>query len=159
MIFCQVALKQSLVDGVSKHPEKLDTEGSAVIRDAVKQHQKDHPDDPLPFPFSDLDPQVYIPYSKGHPWHTQIHRDAFGYGEIPANLDQRLVVDLRFFGYTEARSENKVTFDKKRTDGFGMPQVRFHYARPGNQHFHINVNISPHLSLDFLMTTENAHTG
>ncbi|KAI0378908.1 pyranose oxidase [Hypomontagnella monticulosa] len=128
MTFCQVALKQDLVDEVRDHPENLDTAGSHVIEKAVNEHMIKHKDDPLPFPFSDFDPQVYIPFSKECPWHTQIHRDAFGYGEIPADLDQRLVVDLRWFGYTSENPENKVTFDEKRRDGFGMPQPTFHFT-------------------------------
>ncbi|KAI1097946.1 hypothetical protein F4804DRAFT_338689 [Jackrogersella minutella] len=128
MTFCQVALKQELVDDVRDNPAKLDTYGSHVIERAVNRHINCHPDDPLPFPFSDFDPQVYIPFSEQHPWHTQIHRDAFGYGEIPADLDQRLVVDLRWFSYTSENPDNKVTFDKERRDGFGMPQPTFHFT-------------------------------
>ncbi|KAI1774533.1 hypothetical protein F4818DRAFT_442033 [Hypoxylon cercidicola] len=130
MTFCQVVLKQELVDNVRKNPGELDTDDSNVIRNAVDHHISKHPDDPLPFPFSDFDPQVYVPFSKEFPWHTQIHRDAFGYGEIPANLDQRLVVDLRWFSYTSENRENMVAFDTKRRDGFGMPQPTFHFTLP-----------------------------
>ncbi|KAI2469977.1 hypothetical protein F4781DRAFT_392449 [Annulohypoxylon bovei var. microspora] len=128
MTFCQIALKQSLVERVSRDPGWLDTPNDSTIRDAVEDHQKRHPDDPLPFPFDDLDPNIYTPFSEAYPWHTQIHRDAFGYGEIPAGLDQRLVVDLRFFGITKPRSDNYVTFSMKRKDGFGMPQPTFNFS-------------------------------
>ncbi|KAI1374094.1 pyranose oxidase [Hypoxylon crocopeplum] len=127
MTFCQIALKQSLVERVSRDPGWLDTEGDSTIKKAVEKHKLLHPDDPLPFPFHDLDPNVYTPFSEAHPWHTQIHRDAFGYGEIPDGLDQRLVVDLRFFGYTSPTCDNKVTFSEKRRDGFGMPQPTFDF--------------------------------
>lgn len=123
MVFCQVVLKQHLVDGVIENPGDLDEEGSDVIEQAVNKHTSNHPDDPLPFSFSDFDPQVYIPFSKEYPWHTQIHRDAFGYGEIPPTLDQRLVVDFRWYSWTSENRENKVTFDERKRDGFGMPQA------------------------------------
>ena len=86
MAFCQVLLKRSIVDSVFKDPYHL---GWTAL---VKKHQQDHPNDPLPFPFNDPDPQIYTPLSESHPWHTQIHRDAFGYGEVASNIDQRLVV-------------------------------------------------------------------
>jgi pyranose oxidase len=95
----------------------------AFCQALVKKHQQDHPNDPLPFPFNDPDPQIYTPLSESHPWHTQIHRDAFGYGEVASNIDQRLVVDLRFFGYIKPIRENWVEYKKNMTDGFGMPQV------------------------------------
>ncbi|KAK5118592.1 hypothetical protein LTR85_008057 [Meristemomyces frigidus] len=118
MAFCQVLLKRSLVDHVKDDPWSL---GWKKI---VEHHQQEHPEDPLPFPFNDPDPQVYTPFTEEHPWHTQIHRDAFGYGEVPATIDQRLVVDLRFFGYNKPVYENCVEFNAEIQDGFGMPQVR-----------------------------------
>ena len=70
-----------------------------------------------------MHPQVTTPLSKEHPWHTQIHRDAYGYGAVPNEVDQRLVMDLRFFGYLKPVFENHVEFSSEITDGFGMPQV------------------------------------
>lgn len=52
MTFCQIVLKQSLVDSVINDPYKL---GWA---DKVRKHKKKHPTDPLPFPFDDPDPQA-----------------------------------------------------------------------------------------------------
>ncbi|KAK7705818.1 hypothetical protein SLS64_007766 [Diaporthe eres] len=123
MTFCQVVLKKKHVEMVEKTPWEI-ANGNQKIIDAVKKHLKNHPDDPLPFPFDDLDPNVYTPFSEKYPWHTQIHRDAFGYGEVPADIDQRLIVDLRFFGYIDPNEHNKITFSTTRRDGFGMPQVR-----------------------------------
>lgn len=117
MAFCQVMLKRSLVNNVINDPYHL---GWTAI---VEKHMKDNPKDPLPFPFSDPDPQVYTPLSEKFPWHTQIHRDAFGYGGVPNNIDQRLVVDLRFFGFTKPIFDNAVKFKQGIKDGFGMPQV------------------------------------
>ncbi|KAL9620939.1 MAG: hypothetical protein Q9160_004592 [Pyrenula sp. 1 TL-2023] len=128
MTFCQIVLKKEYVQRVSDKPEELDEGDDHTIRDAVHQHQKDHPDDPLPFPFDDLDPNVYTPFSEKYPWHTQIHRDAFGYGEVPADVDQRLIVDLRFFGYVDPNEYNKVTFSAKRRDGFGMASPTFWFS-------------------------------
>ncbi|KAK2604140.1 hypothetical protein N8I77_007095 [Diaporthe amygdali] len=128
MTFCQIVLKKEYVQMVSDNPEDLDEGDDHTISDAVHQHQQDHPDDPLPFPFDDLDPNVYTPFSEKYPWHTQIHRDAFGYGEVPADVDQRLIVDLRFFGYVDPNMYNKITFSATRRDGFGMPQPTFWFS-------------------------------
>src|SRR5262249_39068544 len=73
------------------------------------------------------EPQVYIPVSEHHPWHAQIHRDAFQYGEIGPNVDSRVIVDLRWFGMIDQLKTNKVTFSKKYKNEYGMPQPTFHY--------------------------------
>lgn len=129
MAFCQVILKKSLIETAWGDPR-------------CKEHFRKYPKDPLRIPFDDPDPQVsllpevFSPYgvlmyprvttllSKEHPWHTQIHRDAFGYGAVPSEVDQRLVVDLRFFSYVKPVWENHVGFSAENTDSFGMPQVR-----------------------------------
>ena len=116
MSFCQILMKRSIINSVHKDPYHL---GWKAI---VEKHHEEFPKDPLPFPFKDPDPQVYQPFSKERPWHHQIHRDAFGYGEVPANIDQRLVVGLRFFGYNKPVYEDWVEFKPGTTDEFGMPQ-------------------------------------
>lgn len=118
MSFCQVILKTSLVDSVAKDPYDL---GWKAI---VEKHRKKAPNDPLPFPFDDPDPQCYFPLSEEYPWHNQIHRDAFGYGEVPQTIDQRVVVDLRWFGYVKPSWNNCIKFLGDSKDEFGMPQVR-----------------------------------
>ncbi|KAK0656527.1 hypothetical protein B0T16DRAFT_452087 [Cercophora newfieldiana] len=124
--FCQVILKDDLV-------------------------QDNNTEDPLLFPLNDPDPRVCVRFSKNHPWHMQIHRDAFGYGEIPPNIDQRVVVDLRSFGYTEPNQNNCVTFDTNTNDGFGMPQPTFHFEMSNedkegcDKMFLDMVNIARHL--------------
>lgn len=82
--------------------------------------------------------QHWIPVSRGRPWHAQIHRDAFAYGDAAPNVDQRMIVDLRFFGIVEQHHNNRVEFatcwrlknDAQRgiTDIMGMPQPTFHYS-------------------------------
>lgn len=103
------------------------------LKHKVDKHVKTFQLDPLPFPADDPDPQCYYSFasSPNKPWHTQIHRDAFGYGQVPADIDQRRVVDLRWFGYTEESAGNYASFspdihDEISTDNrdeFGMPQV------------------------------------
>ncbi|KAK7398015.1 hypothetical protein QQX98_012623 [Neonectria punicea] len=121
MAFCQVILKTSLVDSVKDDPYGLGWKAK------VDAHKAKAPKDPLPFPFEDPDPQCYFPLTADHPWHTQIHRDSFGYGEVPATIDQRLVVDFRWFTYVKPVKENYVEFSKECKDEFGMPQPTFHF--------------------------------
>jgi len=131
MAFCQVVLKQNLLD-------KLDTSPylDRSARDRVGKYRQDQIDnpatqhqvlDPIPFPMTEPEPQVYIPVSPKHPWHAQIHRDAFQYGEIGPNVDGRVIVDLRWFGMMEQVKANAVTFSRKYKDQYGMPQPTFHY--------------------------------
>ena len=69
-----------------------------------------------PHPGGEPEPQVWIPVSEDRPWHCQIHRDAFHYGDVAPNVDSRLVVDLRWFGIVEPRPESRITFsDSTRT--------------------------------------------
>lgn len=51
MTFCQIILKQSLVDEAAKHKE---------WKGRLKAHHDKHPEDPLPFPYNDPDPQVSL---------------------------------------------------------------------------------------------------
>ena len=71
--------------------------------------------------------QCWIPVSENRPWHCQIHRDAFAYGQLKESVDRRLVVDLRWFGKIEPRYENCVEFStrEENKDTFGMPQPTF----------------------------------
>ncbi|KAE8343052.1 hypothetical protein BDV24DRAFT_161869 [Aspergillus arachidicola] len=78
-------------------------------------------------PFDDLGPQATLPLDSSHPWHTQIHRDAFSYGAAPPAIDRRTIVDLRFFGTVEPDKRNYVTFESDIKDAYGMPQPTFRY--------------------------------
>jgi pyranose oxidase len=57
-----------------------------------------------------------------------IHRDAFKYGAVPPNVDDRLIVDLRWFGYVKPQEDNWVKFEEDIKDRFGMPQPTFTFA-------------------------------
>jgi pyranose oxidase len=113
MAFCQIVLRQEIVDGVASDPR---------FKDRVAAYRKEHPEDPIPMPEGDPEPQVWIPVSEERPWHCQIHRDAFHYGDIGPNVDNRLVVDLRWFGIVEPREESFMAFSDSHSDVFGMPQ-------------------------------------
>ncbi|THH03893.1 hypothetical protein EW145_g5921 [Phellinidium pouzarii] len=122
MTFCQVILKSELMDLIPRNPFKLDW-----WQEMVRNHKERHPEDPLRFPFRDPEPQVTSKVSQRHPWHAQIHRDAFSYGNVAATIDSRTIVDLRFFGFAEPRVDNTITFESGYEDDFGMPQPTFHF--------------------------------
>ena len=118
MSFCQIVLKQDLVEGAENDPR---------WSDKLCRHRKESPHDPLPIPEHDPEPQVWIPVSESRPWHCQIHRDAFHYGDVQPNVDTRLVVDLRWFGIVEPHYESRMTFTDKHLDAFDMPQPTFEW--------------------------------
>lgn len=118
MSFCQIVLKQNLVDAILDDPR---------FTDRVIEHRELNPHDPVPIPEEDPEPQVWIPVSEGRPWHCQIHRDAFHYGDVAPNVDTRLIVDLRWFGIVEPHYESRITFSDKNVDAFGMPQPTFEW--------------------------------
>jgi pyranose oxidase len=77
-----------------------------------------------------------IPYRPNSPWHVQIHRDAFSYGDVGPKADPRVVVDLRFFGKSDICEDNRVSFGDNPaptgweagvTDIYGMPQATVSY--------------------------------
>ncbi|KAH8087880.1 pyranose 2-oxidase [Cristinia sonorae] len=129
--FCQIVMKNEIIDYIEKNP---------AWQERIKIHREKHKGDPLPIPFHDPEPQVMIPYTTDFPWHCQVHRDAFSYGDVGPRADARVVVDLRFFGRQEIRKENRVyfsgQFSKDRdswvagsTDIYGMPQATFEVTR------------------------------
>ncbi|KAG9120913.1 Pyranose 2-oxidase, partial [Ceratobasidium sp. 392] len=117
--FCQIVLRRTLIDS---------------LRDPNSKEQDDSAN-ALPIPLNDPDPQITIPYSTEYPYHTQLHRDAFSYGDVGPQIDHRVVLDLRFFGRGEVRESNYVSFSDKdksgrtNTDVYGMPQPTFHFHR------------------------------
>jgi len=126
--FCQIVLKKTIIDGIRTNPE---------FKALVDAHKAQNPKDPLPIPYDDPEPQVTTAYSPEHPWHTQIHRDAFSYGDVGPRADPRVIVDLRFFGKTEIQEKNRVEFSRgdpkivnsQLLDMYGMPQATFVYER------------------------------
>jgi pyranose oxidase len=119
MAFCQIVLDQDLVDRI---PE------DARFAERVRTFREERPNDPVPIPRDEPEPQVWIPVSEDRPWHCQIHRDAFHYGDVALNVDSRLIVDLRWFGIVEPRYESHITFSDTYDDYFGMPQPHFQWV-------------------------------
>lgn len=128
--FCQIVLRHDTVSGLVSDER---------FAERVAAHREASPHDPVPIPRDDPEPQVWIPVSEGRPWHCQIHRDAFHYGEVAPNVDSRLIVDLRWFGIVQPRPGNRVKFSKRHHDMFGMPQPTFEFrldeSEREQQHF------------------------
>lgn len=118
LAFCQVVLHQDIVESIT---------ADRRFTNKIRAHKEENPHDPVPIPMNDPEPQCWIPVSEGRPWHCQIHRDAFAYGDLAPNIDSRLIVDLRWFGIINQRRENKVTFHGPNRDMFGMPQPTFEF--------------------------------
>jgi pyranose oxidase len=114
MLFCQIVLKKELL---AKIANLWDAPDPSV--------------DPVPIPKNDPIPNVWIPFSyPEHPFHCQIHRDAFPYSILPGNIgiDHRAIVDLRWFTRKDIRFRDHMTFSDKYVDMYGMPQITFHYG-------------------------------
>jgi pyranose oxidase len=114
MAFCQIVLKHELLDKIR---ELWDAPDPRI--------------DPVPIPIDDPIPNVWIPFSyPEHPFHCQIHRDAFPYSILPENIgiDHRAIIDLRWFTRKEVRYEDHISFSDKYVDMYGMPQITFHYT-------------------------------
>ncbi|CAE6445783.1 unnamed protein product [Rhizoctonia solani] len=122
--FCQIVLDRNVVNNIKDSPY-LDEK----LREKCRQHAQKFPEDPIHIPFTDPEPQVTMQYTRDTPWHTQIHRDAFSYGDVGPRADPRLIVDLRFFGRQEVKQSNCVRFSPKHTDIYGMPQATFEVTR------------------------------
>ncbi|KAJ7840234.1 hypothetical protein B0H13DRAFT_2677031 [Mycena leptocephala] len=122
--FCQTICKKSLLDSIKEaEPKKPDWWIQALKRQAEKNSH-----DPIPIPFSDPPPQVYYRPTKERPWHGQIQRDdAWSFGAFGDTVDNRLIVDFRFFGMATPLRKNRVTFTHKCRDAYGMPQATFEF--------------------------------
>jgi pyranose oxidase len=86
------------------------------------------PDDPVGIPANDPPPMLWIPVSEQRPWHCQVHRDSFQYGQLPPDVDDRTVVDLRWFGMVEPQQANRVRFLTDVRDSLGMPKPLFEFT-------------------------------
>lgn len=114
--FCQVVLSRDLVKRMK---------GDARFRERIDRIE---PLDPIPIPMNDPPPAVWIPVSEGRPWHCQINKDAFHYGLLPPNIDDRLIVDLRWFCSIDVNPSNRVVFEADINNQFGMPQPTFEFC-------------------------------
>ncbi|MGW0561428.1 pyranose oxidase [Streptomyces sp. NPDC003016] len=142
MSFCQVVLQQDHMDGIEATlretcgTDQDENKRAAAAADRVadyrtaqlkRLHGGDKTADPVPFPPAERDPNLALLVTEQRPWHCQVHRDAFTYGAVPPNVDPRLIVDLRWFGISRPRPENKLTFSRKIRDTFDLPQPTFHF--------------------------------
>ncbi|CUA73271.1 hypothetical protein RSOLAG22IIIB_05218 [Rhizoctonia solani] len=113
--FCQVVLRKTLLDELKDKNSNPD------------------PNDEIPIPLNDLEPQIGIPYSPSYPFHTQFHRDSFSYGDVGPQIDQRVVLDIRYFCMLELQESNRIEyatedrFGRPNTDIYGMPQPTFYF--------------------------------
>ena len=137
--FTQIVLRQQIIDKIKNNPDfarrleaqrqrSLKARKSSDSKAADSGCQKPVLEDVLPIPMDDPPPNVWIPVSEGRPWHCQIHKDAFHYGALPPGIDDRLIVDLRWFCILHPRVENKVVFEKDRFTAFGTAQPTFHFS-------------------------------
>ncbi|KAI0265044.1 pyranose 2-oxidase [Gloeopeniophorella convolvens] len=117
MSFCQIVLSRDIVESIRNDPRWSDIVGPHC---ALWE-------DPIPIPYNDPEPQVTLPYSQDTPWHVQVHRDAFSYGDVGPKVDPRLVVDLRFFGKTDV-NPNNLGLKPGMSDIYGMPQPTFEFV-------------------------------
>lgn len=126
--FCQIVLKQEIINDIREgRSPYLDEQAKKRVQEYLEYLQEHNIEDPIPIPINEPEPQGWIPVSQNRPWHCQIHRDAFSYGDVAPNVDSRVIVDLRWFGRVEQVETNKVTFNNKYRDTFGMPQPTFHF--------------------------------
>ncbi|MGH3835482.1 MAG: GMC oxidoreductase [Pseudonocardiaceae bacterium] len=122
--FCQIVLRDALVDGIAS---------DSRFAERVRAYREQSPHDPVSIPLDDPDPNVWIPVSEDRPWHCQIHRD-LPYDDMAPNwdVDNRLIVDLRWFGLVDPQPENRVCFSDTARDLFGMPQSTFEFSLDGD---------------------------
>ena len=116
MTFTQIVLRDEIVSIIA---DSLSAEEREELADSG---------DPVPIPMRDPPPMVWIPVSEERPWHCQIHRDSFAYGALPPDIDDRLVVDLRWFGMIEPVETNLIRFEDDLRDKFGMPRPTFDFT-------------------------------
>ncbi|KAJ7840228.1 pyranose 2-oxidase [Mycena leptocephala] len=102
--FCQTIWKKSLLDSIKKAEPKKPTGGRR----------------------QDPAPQIY--YKPRKSVRGMIQRDdAWSFGAFGDTVDNRLIVDFRFFGMATPLRKNRVTFTHEYRDAYGMPQPTFEF--------------------------------
>ena len=117
--FCQIVLRHDLVEGVPADPRFADRASRTARRIRTTPYRSLN---------TTASRRCGSRCPRSRPWHCQIHRDAFHYGDLAPNIDSRLIVDLRWFGIVDPRPDNRVTFSERHTDSFGMPQPTFEFT-------------------------------
>jgi len=120
MAFTQIVLRKEIVNSIKEALSPAQAQELLAAKD------------PVPIPVHDPPPMAWIPVSQNRPWHCQVHRDSFAYGALPPDIDDRLVVDLRWFGMVDPAQTNRITFEDSVHDKFGMPQPTFDFTLSGD---------------------------
>lgn len=126
MAFTQVVLSKEIV-------ENLQCQNQNYFADFPELYHVANPDDDpvCNIPVDDPDPTLWIPVQENRPWHSQIHKDNFSYGQLSDDIDDRLVVDLRWFGFVYPHIDNRVEFETAQrnqiSDIHGLPQPTFDF--------------------------------
>lgn len=109
-----------------------------VLDEAVMDRMRAEPDtvpspededDPCPVGVSKKEPppHMYLPVTHGRLWHGMIFRESFQFDPLPADIDDRRIIDLKWFGMIDPVRENRVSFERDgNVDRLGMPQPTFH---------------------------------
>lgn len=85
MSFCQVVLDRNLVESIKEDPWQLGWNKTVV------RHEQKWPEDPVPLPFNDPDPQVSLPTDYSRPSLTQIGLDA-SHGGAPMACPGKILI-------------------------------------------------------------------
>ncbi|GIU72451.1 MAG: pyranose oxidase [Candidatus Nitrosocaldaceae archaeon] len=118
LAFTQVVLRKDIIDKIRDDPR---------FKDRIDKHLS-ITKDPIPIPMHDRHPTINIPVSYDRPFNCIVHRGGFHYGAIPPDVDERLIVDLRWFGMVEPKPTNRVKFETDLRDTFGMPKPTFEFT-------------------------------
>jgi pyranose oxidase len=111
---CTVLLKRELMDEIGTLAKSSHRHEPSAL-------------DPSPVPMKDPPPHMYIPVSDDRLWHSMIFRESFHFDPLPENVDDRRLVDLKWFGMVDPNRSNRVTFSSRNRDMLGMPQPTFHF--------------------------------
>jgi choline dehydrogenase-like flavoprotein len=106
-------------------------------RSALGRYLCDHPvsyarvvldRDLLVDPETPDDPHVVIPMNPTRPFHALMLCDAYDDGLLDSDVDERQILSLYWYTADRPRFENRVVFDERRRDPFGLPRPAFEYS-------------------------------